>query len=172
MVKYLTNNVLDLINKIKMDKAKLYLKTIFCCMACDGEITKEEIEMVKNVSSKNNIFSNFDVESLINQWIVALNENGAAFLKSFLNELSLEDLTSKEQMLIIDFALKTIEADNCIEYSEIKFFKKLRGRLSISDEDILQCYPDKEDFLLADVKISDDLNWDNNIQFTQISLNL
>lgn len=155
-----------------MDKAELYLKTIFCCMACDGEIAKEEIEMVKNVSSKNDIFSSLNVESLINQWIVALNENGADFLRSFLNELSLEDLTSKEQMLIIDFALKTIEADNCIEYSEVKFFKKIRDRLSINDEDILQCYPDKEDFLLADVKISDDLNWDNNIQFTQISLNL
>lgn len=141
-------------------------------MACDGEIAKEEIEMVKNVSSKNDIFSSLNVESLINQWIVALNENGADFLRSFLNELSLEDLTSKEQMLIIDFALKTIEADNCIEYSEVKFFKKIRDRLSINDEDILQCYPDKEDFLLADVKISDDLNWDNNIQFTQISLNL
>lgn len=155
-----------------MDKAKLYLKTIFCCMACDGEIAKEEIEMVKNISSKNNIFSSLDVESFINQWIVALNENGAVFLKSFLNELYLEDLTFKEQMLIIDFALKTIEADNCIEYSEIKFFKKLRDRLSVSDEDILQRYPDKEDFLLADVKISDELNWDNNIQFAQISLNL
>ena len=155
-----------------MDKAELYLKTIFCCMACDGEIAKEEIEMVKNVSSKNDIFSSLNVESLINQWIVALNENGADFLRSFLNELSLEDLTSKEQMLIIDFALKTIEADNCIEYSEVKFFKKIRDRLSINDEDILQCYPDKEDFLLADIKISDDLNWDNNIQFTQISLNL
>lgn len=141
-------------------------------MACDGEIAKEEIEMVKNVSSKNDIFSSLNVESLINQWIVALNENGADFLRSFLNELSLEYLTSKEQMLIIDFALKTIEADNCIEYSEVKFFKKIRDRLSINDEDILQCYPDKEDFLLADVKISDDLNWDNNIQFTQISLNL
>ena len=141
-------------------------------MACDGEIAKEEIEMVKNVSSKNDIFSSLNVESLINQWIVALNENGADFLRSFLNELSLEDLTSKEQMLIIDFALKTIEADNCIEYSEVKFFKKIRDRLSINDEDILQCYPDKEDFLLADIKISDDLNWDNNIQFTQISLNL
>lgn len=57
-----------------MDKAELYLKTIFCCMACDGEIAKEEIEMVKNVSSKNDIFSSLNVESLINQWIVALNE--------------------------------------------------------------------------------------------------
>ena len=140
-----------------MDKAELYLKTIFCCMACDGEIAKEEIEMVKNVSSKNDIFSSLNVESLINQWIVALNENGADFLRSFLNELSLEDLTSKEQMLIIDFALKTIEADNCIEYSEVKFFKKIRDRLSINDEDILQCYPDKEDFLLADVKISEEM---------------
>ena len=30
-----------------MERKKLYLKTIFCCMACDGEIAKEEIEIVK-----------------------------------------------------------------------------------------------------------------------------
>ena len=34
-----------------MDKAELYLKTIFCCMACDGEIAKEEVEMIESLSS-------------------------------------------------------------------------------------------------------------------------
>lgn len=155
-----------------MEKAELYLKTVFCCMACDGEIAKEEIEMVKDISSKDNIFSSLDIESLINQWIADLNKNGADFLKKYLDELSLENLAPKEQMLIIDFALKTIEADNRVEYSEIKFFKKIRARLSVSDENILKSYPDKEDFLLPDINISDELIWDNNIQFAHISLNL
>lgn len=152
-----------------MEKSELYLKTIFCCMACDGEIAKEEIEMIKNLSSKNDIFSNLDIESLINKWIAAINENGEIFLKRFLNELSTASITPKEQLLIIDFAIKTIEADNRVEYSEIKFFKKIRAHLSVSDEEILQQHPDKEDFLLPDINDIERLIW-NNIQLTEISL--
>lgn len=153
-----------------MDKAELYLKTIFCCMACDGDIAEEEIEMVKELSLKDNTFSSLDVEALINQWINELNEKGATFLGRFLNELSSEVLTPDEQMMVVDYALKTIEADHRIEYSEVKFFKKIRARLSISDEEILERYPDKEDFLLPDINPTAEFAWDDNTHFKNISL--
>lgn len=121
----------------------MYLKTIFCCVACDGEIAKEEIAMIKDLSFGNDIFSELDTEQLINRWIAAINDDGAAFLKNFLNELSAESLSIDEQLRIIGFALQAIEADNCIEYSEIKFFKKIRARLPVSDEEILKLYPEK-----------------------------
>ena len=44
-----------------MKQTELYLKTIFCCMACDGEIAKEEVEMIKHLSSEYNIFSNIEI---------------------------------------------------------------------------------------------------------------
>ena len=144
---------------LKMKKTELYLKTIFCCMACDGEIAQEEIEMVKQLSAEYKIFSDIEIESYLNKWIMAINENGVSFLKDYLNELSKANLSQSEQLLIISFAIKTIEADERIEYSEIGFFKKIRACLPISDEDILKNYPDKEDYLLPDIQVAD-IPWD------------
>ncbi len=42
-------------------------------------------------------------------------------------------------------------ADDQIEYSEIKFFKVIRHNLKISDEKILEVYPDIEQFLEEDI---------------------
>lgn len=146
------------------------MKTIFCCMACDGEIAKEEIELVKYLSSEYDIFSEVEIETCLNKWISSINENGALFLKEFLNELSEANLSASEQMLVVDFAIRTIEADKRIEYSEIKFFKKIRNRLSITDEKILEKYPDSEDYLLPDINVSEEPIWKNNVQFSEIYL--
>lgn len=141
-------------------------------MACDGEIAKEEVEMIESLSSKYDMFSNVGIESYLNKWIALINENGVSFLKGYLNELSEADLSLSEQIRVIGFAIMTIEADKCIEYSEIKFFKKIRNRLSVSDEEILEQYPNKEDYLLPDINVVEEPVWNNNIQFAEISLNL
>ena len=141
-------------------------------MACDGEIAKEEVEMIESLSSKYDMFSNVGIESYLNKWIAFINENGVSFLKGYLNELSEADLSLSEQIRVIGFAIMTIEADKCIEYSEIKFFKKIRNRLSVSDEEILEQYPNKEDYLLPDINVVEEPVWNNNIQFAEISLNL
>lgn len=83
------------------------------------------------------------------------------FLKQYLNELSSQELSNNEQKTIVDFALKTIFADNRIEYSEVKFFKKIRSRLSLTDEEILDNHPDVEDFLLTDINVAEDPVWEN-----------
>ena len=153
-----------------MEKTELYLKTIFCCMACDGEIAKEEIEMVKRLGSEHEVFSKFEMEPYLNEWITAINENGAVFLNNYLNELGKTALSPSEQLLVVDLAIRTIEADSRIEYSEVKFFKKIRNHLSITDEEILKSHPDKEDFLLPDVNVADEPVWNDNIRFTEISL--
>ena len=88
-----------------------------------------------------------------------------------LKELEAQNLSTEEQMKIIDFAIQTIYADNKIEYSEVKFFKKIRSRLSLTDEQILVKYPDLEDFLLPDINIVEDPEWNNaifkDINFTE-----
>lgn len=57
-----------------MERTELYLKTIFCCMACDGEIAKEEVDMVKRLSGEYDIFANVDIEAYLNTWIIAINK--------------------------------------------------------------------------------------------------
>ena len=49
-----------------MTKEELYLKTVFCCIACDGDIATEEVDMVRNFCAKDNIFHDVDSEKYLN----------------------------------------------------------------------------------------------------------
>lgn len=153
-----------------MTKEELYLKTVFCCIACDGDIAAEEVDMVREMCAKDNLFHSIDSEKYLNLWIAEINEQGGMFLQSYLKELKSVDLNEKEQLLLVSLAIKAIEADNRIEYAEVKFFKKIRLRLTISDEAILTEHPDKDDFLLPDISIAEIPQWDNNTHFSQISI--
>lgn len=154
-----------------MNTQELYLKTIFCCMACDGDIANEEVALVHDITSKQDAFDGMDVNAVINGYVASINANGALFLKQYLKELSSQELSNEEQKMIVDFALQTIFADNRIEYSEVKFFKKIRSRLSITDEEILAYHPDVEDFLLPDINVAEGPIWENvvfdNINFAE-----
>lgn len=139
-------------------------------MTCDGDIAEEEKEIVRQFCASNELFKGMDTENFLNKWIEEVNRNGKMFFRSYLNEISEMNLSGQEQMMIVDLAFRTIEADNLIEYSEVKFFKKIRKRLSVSDEMILEKYPDKQDFLLPDIDMTDELVWNDDIKFTRISL--
>ena len=153
-----------------MTKEELYLKTIFCCIACDGDIATEEVDMVKDLCAKDNIFHDVDSEKYLNSWITEINEQGGAFLQTYLKEINSVELNEQEQLLLVSLAIKAIEADNSIEYAEVKFFKKIRSKLTISDEAILAEHTDKEDFLLPDINITEIPQWDDSTHFSQISI--
>ena len=138
-------------------------------MAYDGDIAKEEVLLVNDITSKQESFRNINIEAIINDYVAAINEKGVLFLKQYLKELEAQKLSIEEQMIIIDFAIQTIYADSKIEYSEVKFFKKIRNRLSLNDEQILTKYPDIEDFLLPDINVIEDPEW-NNVIFENINL--
>ena len=150
-------------------KNELYLKTAFACMACDGDIATEEIALVKKMVEQSDLFSFIDVENRLNDYVEQINKQGRGFLSAYLSDISNAELMEKEEMEIVRIAIQTIEADNKIEYSEISFFKKIRQRLNISDETILAVFPDKEDYLLPDIKMPEEINW--NVQFENIQLN-
>ncbi|WP_455943834.1 TerB family tellurite resistance protein [Leyella stercorea] len=153
-----------------MTKEELYLKTIFCCIACDGNIATEEVDMVRDLCAKDKIFHNLDSEEYLNSWITEINEQGGVFLQTYLKEINSVELNKQEQLLLVSLAIKVIEADNSIEYAEVKFFKKIRSKLTISDEAILAEHPDKEDFLLPDINITEIPQWDDSTHFSQISI--
>lgn len=153
-----------------MNSHDLLLKTIFACMACDGDIATEEVQLLRELIANTDLFKELDVEVSLKKYVDSINENGVSFLNQYLSEVAEDELTKEEQMCLVDLAFKTIEADNRIEYSEVKFFKKIRVRLSLTDEEILAKYPDKEDFLLPDLNVAADPEW-NNVTFAEITLN-
>lgn len=154
-----------------MEKELLYLKTILCCSACDGEIAPEEIATLKSIIANMHIFETIDVEYELNNLIESLNEKGAEFLMEYVDSISEIALTEDEQLLIVKLAIDIIEADKEILYSEVKFFKRIRINLTISDEQILAKHPDKEDYILPDIiEPLDKKCWNYNFEHIKLEL--
>lgn len=107
-----------------METKELYLKTLFCCCACDGEIAPEEISLIKQITDETSFFEGMAVESTLNEYVNGINQQGKAFLKGYFAELDACELTENEQISLIKLAIEMIEADSKVVYSEIKFFKK------------------------------------------------
>lgn len=138
-----------------MEKNELFLKTLFSCSACDGDIAAEEIELVKVLIDSVDYFENINVEETLNKYVAEINVQGKMFLRNYLNEISNTALSEQDQITLVDLAIRMIEADNIIQYSEVKFFKKIRERLSVSDEAILSELPNSEEYLLPDTCAED-----------------
>ena len=130
---------------------KLVLTTAFCCMAADGNIDNREIDLIKSMCEKSNLFKDLNFKEEINLLVNEINVRGKEFILHYFDLLSGSALTELEEITLIDFAIQTIKADEEIEYSEIKFFKNIRHRLKISDDKILAQFSDIEMFLEEDI---------------------
>ena len=156
-----------------MENNELYLKTAFCCMACDGDIAEEEVALLKSIAANEHVFDGLDIQDKINEYVSAINEQGNLFLNQFIDEVREADLEDDAALQLIKIAIETIEADKLIEYSEVSFFKRIRKQLKISDDVVLAAMPDKEDFFLPDIDDDSAVDWDSlfgNIQFENIQL--
>ena len=133
---------------------KLLLKTAFSCMACDGDIDKKEVKLIKRLHKEKKTFGDIDINQEMDNLLIAINKDGHQFLKQYFQELTATTLTEANELEIVKVAIETIKADDKIEYSEIKFFKVIRSKLKIGNQPILDKYPDFEDYLEQDI-ISD-----------------
>lgn len=130
---------------------KLLLKTAFSCMACDGDIDKREVKLIKQLQNDHKTFGEIDINSELDTLLLAINKDGQEFLKGYFDELTTAELSETNELKLIEVAIDTIKADDKVEYSEIKFFKVIRSNLKIADEPILEKHPDFENYLEEDI---------------------
>jgi uncharacterized tellurite resistance protein B-like protein len=130
---------------------KVLLKTAFCCMASDGEIEKREIELIKSLCKAEDVFKNNDFLAEINSLVSKINNNSSEFISNFFKEINSLTLSESEELMLINFAIETIKADEEIKYAEVKFFKAIRHHLNLSNDRILADFPDIESFLKEDI---------------------
>jgi uncharacterized tellurite resistance protein B-like protein len=131
----------------KQDFEKLLLKASFSCMVCDGNIGKNELDLIRTLFQASSFNEIQNVDDVMNQFINEINQNGNEFLRLFLKELKQADLSIEEEISLIDFSLKTMYSDFDVKYNEIKFFKNIRSYLKISNEEILEAFPSNDIFL-------------------------
>ena len=151
-----------------MEIQKLYLQTIFCCIACDGYIVPQEIKLLKDLINKEYVFEGIDCSAEINHYVEQINKRGKEFLTEYIRDLKQTPISPKDIYCILDLAFKSIEVDEIVEYAEIKFVKTIIASLNLSREDFLTHFPNKEDFLMSDI-IEDDYMWED-VQFEKLVL--
>ncbi|MDR2408960.1 MAG: TerB family tellurite resistance protein [Bacteroidales bacterium] len=142
----------------KIDFNYLLLKTGFSCMACDGDIDKQEIALLESLHNDKKLFGDINLKESLTGLVEAISENSNSFFYDYFSELSASSLTEDEELQLIEVAIETIKADLKIEYSEIKFFKIIRGYLKIDNDSILAKHPDFEEYLEQDIIGSDYLH--------------
>lgn len=140
-------------------------------MACDGDIASEELEVIKGLSD----FEGININPILDDYKRQLMRDGSKYLKSYLDEVKRASLDEDEECELARIAIKTIEADLSVEYNEVAFFKKIRKRLKVSDERLLEVIPensimpDREDYLMPDISDENDFTlWADT--FNTISL--
>lgn len=140
--------------------------TSFCCMACDGDIATEELEQLNNFSKKELLFKSLNISDEFNKCLTILKDIGDDFIKSYFQAIETVNLTEKEKLSIIDVAVKTILADNKVEYSEIKFFKSLVSSLNVEKQTILENVSNIEDYWLEEDLSRLDYKYFENTEFS------
>ncbi|MCF8262755.1 MAG: hypothetical protein K9J12_18395 [Melioribacteraceae bacterium] len=130
---------------------ELLLNTAFACMSCDGDIDEREVKLLIKLESDEHIFGVSNIEGKLNELIKSINEKGDKFFKHYFRNLSNSNLSKEQELLLIDTAIRTIEADEVVEYSEMKFFKIIRSKLKSTNKEILDKIPEIEEYLERDI---------------------
>jgi hypothetical protein len=58
---------------------KLLLKTAFSCMACDGDIDKREVVLIKTMHQEKKIFGEIDINQELENLLLEINRDGHNF---------------------------------------------------------------------------------------------
>ncbi len=127
----------------------IYLNTAFAVMACDGDISPDEIKLIKNLGERIGEVSDADIDEKIAQLTAELNHKGKNFMSAFLAYIRSAAPDHDAAMHILGIAVDMIHADEEVEYPEVKFFRALRACMtSVTDDEILGNFPLVEDFWL------------------------
>jgi len=115
----------------------LLFNVAFCAMTCDGEIDDREIEELKLIDTNTTYFKDTDLSEELSVMISAIRKSGQQVINDLFIELMEAHLTTVQELLILEVALRIINADEKIEENEKWFFRILRSKLRVHNEIII-----------------------------------
>ncbi len=105
-------------------------------MACDGHIAAREINEVKLMDKKASFFDAIDLSNELSQLIVEFKNKGTKVIEELFQTLKDNKLNTIEELLILEVALRIMNADEKHDENEINFIHFLRSKLELHDETI------------------------------------
>ncbi len=120
----------------KVEFKKILFKVAFCTMACDGHIDDREIEEMKIMDKKTSFFEAIDLSVELEHLLNELKNKGAKIITDLFESLKKHELNTIQELIILEVALRIINADEKHDENEIKFIHLLRAKLKVHDETI------------------------------------
>ena len=118
--------------------SKLLFRTAFCLIACDGEIHEQEIEELKLINTNTPYFRDIDMESELKTLLKDLGDEGTQTVHDLFSFLQNTKLSMVQELLLLEVALRVINADQRLDPNEVKFAKTMRLYLDVMDPLIAQ----------------------------------
>ena len=115
---------------------KILFKVAFCTMACDGHIDEREIEELQIMDKKTSFFEAIDLSEELKQLIKDLDKKGTKVIEELFVCLRETKLNPIQELLVLEVALRIINADGKHDENEVKFIHLLRSKLELHDETI------------------------------------
>lgn len=120
-----------------MDKKEfrnILFRTAVFAMACDGEIHETEIQELESIAKNTPYFEGTEQGSLLAELVEKIKKQGRSTVKEYFELISGGEFTPSEELLILEVALRIIQADKKIDQNEERFMRALRRCLLVSDE--------------------------------------
>ena len=115
---------------------KILFKVAFCAMACDGHIDDLEIKELHLIDKKTSYFAAIDLSQELEHLIDDFKNKGIQVIEELFHYLRETKLNTIQELLVLEVALRIVNADDKHDENEIKFVNLLRSKLELHDETI------------------------------------
>ena len=105
-------------------------------MACDGHIDDREVKELKLMDKNTSFFEAVDLSDELEQLIKDLKNKGTKVIEELFVSLKKTNLNPIQELLVLEVALRIINADKKHDENEVKFLHLLRSKLELHDETI------------------------------------
>ena len=126
----------------------LLLRTAVTVMACDGSIDEEEINEIKRMVETEIYFIGYNIDQPLRDSIDYVKVDCAKAANEYLDDLAKAELNARQELLLIEVLIRTIEADSKIQDDEIKFLQLVKSKLNISEEASITKFPKQMNYLI------------------------
>ena len=113
---------------------RLLFQSTFCLMACDGHIDDREIAEIKKMNKSSIYFQGIDLSNELGELLNDLKNKGKHIVEKLFKTLENLNLSSVQELLILELSFRIIHADEKVDENEIKFLRLLRSKLKLHDE--------------------------------------
>ena len=135
-------------------------------MVCDGHIDESEIDEMKMMDKNTTFFHDIDLSEELSELISELGKKGTQVINDVFKTLKDSILNPIQELIILEVALRIINADDKHDENEIKFIHFLRAQLKLHDEEIVGRFGEI-DILHTSSYIKNVAKGQNNTDFTK-----